>query len=459
MIKVKENNEILIDDKSPEQFSRSSRFFIYMILLLLSIIMHSDNMKNDLQLNQITFNIFSSLGRIIGICIFIKISQIENRKKVTLICFYLCGLLYFNYFFTCTHWILYFTKFLTSGLKIYPIIFIPAWVDQFGIKKYKTFFMILFSLYYSSPIIIFILSSINKSDKWYYNYMIVGLLIIAINSLLLSFPSKYFSINYNFVGYKRKGKKGFYKNANIENENGSSSFFANEEKEETDLSFLNTIIKNKIYIFSVLTKASYYLVIPIIKNNFKNYVMFFIGNLENIKKQSFLFSTFELTLFFLRLFCFMTLCCIGGYENNKTSIVLKISSIITFFCSLIIVYTNINIIFIMAYALFLSFSEILIIIINCYIVNSLKNKYKSSGVSLGILISNIMSFFGPILYGFLNSKLSKKSKTLPWKIIAHLYIFVLIFSLILASYKYKSLNNERKENNDKEQELKNFDDN
>ena len=70
----------------------------------------------------------------------------------------------------------------------------------------------------------YILGSINEPDKWYLNYMIVGILIISFGGVLLIFPSKYFSAKYNLLGYE--GKDGFIKETS---DWKLTSFFENGE--------------------------------------------------------------------------------------------------------------------------------------------------------------------------------------------------------------------------------------
>ena len=89
-----------------------------------------------------------------------------------------------------------------------------------------------------------------------------------------------------------------------------------------------------------------------------------------------------------------------------------------------------------------------------YVINCIPNLYKGSGLSLYLLFKNISRIITTIFNGFLHDKLDKISNTLPMKIILNLNIFVLIFGLLLAYYRYNENkdkeNDEINQNNEKE---------
>ena len=223
-MKSDNKEEKLVDEKPHEQFSRIARFCIFTIFIALSIIMSGDNgvlssskkqVRRDLQLDEKGygfFGSFASAGRMFGSCLFMGLLQTDKRKFLTLVCLFINGSAFFAYSLTFNRWILYCVRFLIGSVRIYPHIYIPVWVDQFGIKKLKTMMMTVINI--TSPLgqtVGYVLGTINEPDKWYLNYMIVGSLILAFGSLLLLFPSKFFSAKYNFLGYQEEGKDGFIK--------------------------------------------------------------------------------------------------------------------------------------------------------------------------------------------------------------------------------------------------------
>ena len=185
------------------QLSRTFRFLIFLILFLLSIINKSAEIAISLQkydkilkIYDDPDSIYSKKGIILGDFLFIIISQIENRKIVTFICFLLNGILY-----------------KTAFMYIYL-------TNMIG--------------YFFELLVIFII----YSNEWYVNatiFKIFGGLAIIFDCLLLVFPNKYLSYKYNFIGYKVEGKEEFTK---IEN-SGQSSFFENQEDNNNEIGFKN----------------------------------------------------------------------------------------------------------------------------------------------------------------------------------------------------------------------------
>ena len=225
-------------EKPHEQLSRYARFFIFTIFIALSIVMSGDNgvlssskkqVRRDLQLDEKGygfFGSFASAGRMFGSVAFMGLLQTDRRKLLTCICIFINGAAFFSYSLTFNRWILYGVRFLIGSVRIYPHIYIPVWVDQFGIKKLKTMMMTIINI--TSPLgqtVGYVLGTINEPDKWYLNYMIVGGLILGFGSLLLLFPSKFFSAKYNFLGYEEEGK-GFVKEASDWKQ---TTFFENGE--------------------------------------------------------------------------------------------------------------------------------------------------------------------------------------------------------------------------------------
>ena len=158
---MKEKRESLIKGKIIEkEFSRTYRFLIFIILFILSFLFQSSHMLfiykkfyssemkylDYLTKDEQVIDLLKIIGVISGDFVFIIITQIENRKIVTFICFLLNGIIYFIYCLVETKLVSYVIIFYIFVLKEYRNIFIPVWIDQFHIKKFKGIFMYIFYL-------------------------------------------------------------------------------------------------------------------------------------------------------------------------------------------------------------------------------------------------------------------------------------------------------------------------
>ena len=469
---ISKKNEKLNENKPQEKFSRVARFFIFIIFIALSIVMSGDNgvlssskkqVRRDLKLDEKGygfFGSFASAGRMIGSCLFMGLLQTDKRKLLTCVCIFINGSAFFFYSLTFNRWILYFVRLLIGSVRIYPHIYIPVWVDQFGIKKLKTMMMTIINI--TSPLgqtVGYILGTINEPDKWYLNYMIVGILIISFGGLLLIFPSKYFSAKYNFLGYE--GKDGFIKETS---DWKLTSFFENGEmkvKKKQQGSMLE-ILKKPVYILSAFVKANCLFCFQVIHLNITSYVIDDLKMPEKEKNTKFLplyggasvFGPFTGGMFGGVCVSF-----VGGYEKKKSALFLAGFAVITLLSSFIVIYSNGAVFLCIGLFLFFFFASALLPIIGGYIVSSIPKEHKGAGSSLNLLITNLLGNMpGPILYGFLKDKFKDSNPRLPWKIIIHMFFLGFIASLGSAYFRYFELKKiEDEENKEKTgEELKDF---
>lgn len=471
--------EILVEEQKqvgPFQLSRIARICIFVILTILSIIMSSDNgvlssgkiqIRNDLGLTETEFGFFgssASAGRMIGSIVFMGLLYTDKRKLLTLTCIFINGSFFFFYI-TKMKWLLFAVRFIIGSVRIYPHIYIPVWVDQFGVKKLKTLMMTVINI--TSPLgqtLGVTLGTLNSPDKWYLNYMVVGGLILGFGSLLLFFPPTYFSAKYNFKGYKEEGKDDFVKEMDGWK---VTSFFEDGEikkKEEKKQGSMLTILKNPVYVFSALVKANCLFCFQVIHINIKTYAEFDLG-LPDFQKQKVLFLTMYGSATLLGPLLggsFGGLCTtyVGGYEKKKSAICLVIFSFLTLFFSLFVIYGNNIPILCGGLFLFFFFASALLPIVGGYVVSAIPKEHKGAGSSLNLLISNLFGNLpGPIIYGFLKDyfKDQKEYQRLPWKIIIHFFTLGFVSSLISAYNRYRDLAKleEEEKNKDKDgQELK-----
>ena len=449
----KKNEKLVNDIKPHEPFSRIVRICIFSIFISLSIIMSGDNgvlssskkqVRRDLKLDEKGygfFGSFASAGRMLGSCLFIGLLQTDRRKFLTCVCIFINGSAFFAYSLTFNRWILYFVRLLIGSVRIYPHIYIPVWVDQFGIKKLKTMMMTIINI--TSPLgqtVGYVLGSINKPDKWYLNYMIVGILILSFGGLLLFFPEKYFSAKYNFLGYE--DKEGFIKETS---DWKLTTFFENGEmkvKKKQQGSMLE-ILKNPVYYLSAFVKANCLFCFQVIHLNITSYVIDDLKMPEEEKNTKFLplyGSASVFGPFTGGMFGGLCVSFVGGYEKKKSSFFLAGFAFITLLSSFIVIYSNSAVFMCIGLFLFFFFASALLPIIGGYVVSSIPKEHKGAGSSLNLLITNLLGNLpGPILYGFLKDKFKDTNPILPWKIIIHMFILGFCASLGSSFFRYKEL--------------------
>ena len=470
-------SEFLVGEFSfHEQLSRVSRTCIFIIFITLSIIMSGDNgvlssskkqVRRDLELDEKGygfFGSFASAGRMIGSCLFMGLLQTDKRKFLTCICIFVNGTAFFAYSLTFNRWILYVVRFLIGAVRIYPHIYIPVWVDQFGIKKLKTMMMTIINI--TSPLgqtVGYILGTINEPDKWYLNYFIVGVLINVFGGILLFFPAKYFSAKYNFAGYHQKGKTGFVKE--ISDWKQTTFFETGEAKFKTkEQGSMLVILKKPVYFLSAFVKANCLFCFQVIHLNITSYAIEDLKMPEEEKTTKFLplySSASVFGPFTGGMFGGLCVSFVGGYEKKKSALFLAGFAFITLLSSFIVIYSNGAVFLCIGLFLFFFFASALLPIVGGYVVSSIPKQHKGAGSSLNLLITNIFGNLpGPILYGFLKDKFKDTNPRLPWKIIIHMFFLGFIAALGSSYYRYIELAKIEEEDNRESQtgeELKEVD--
>ena len=466
---MKEENEEkkFIGKNRYEQFSRKARFCIFTIFIVLAIIMSADNgvlssskkqVRRDLQLDEKGYGILCSLslvGRMFGNFVIMDILKFDRRKLFTCSSLFIIGSLFFAYSFTFNKYILCCIRFLIGLVRMYLHIYSPMWVDQFGIKKHKIMMMTLINI--TSPLGLAIgnvLGTINEPEKWYLNYKILGELILGLGGLLLLFPTKFFSARYYFVGYKKEGEEGFVRHSQHQKQ---ESFFELQEMRvmKRARGSMIEILKNPIYFFSAFVKANFLFCFQVIYFNITSYA---VDDLKMPEKET---ITFLLIYSFALIFgmfiggMFGGLCVssVGGYEHKKSAFLLACFALVTFFSSLIVIYSDTVTFMCIGLFLFFFFSSALLPIIGGYIVTSIPRQHKGAGSSLNNLITNFLGNIpGLIIYGFLKDTYKETNPKLPWKIIIHMSTFGILSSLGSAFLKYRQLSKFEDEENKEKQE-------
>ena len=429
--------------KQQIDLSRKMRIFIFLLFIILSIVVDIDNgliasssqiIKKDLKINDSKFGLFASvpfIGRIIGLIIFMALISSNHRKLCLVLSMVFHGLFFYLFSLSNNFHILITLRIFTSIMKVFGSIYMPVWIDQFGIKKYKTMFFSL--IYMTSPygqVIGFYIGTIIHY-KWKTALNWIGAFLLVFSTIFSFIPSKYFSIKYMFIGYEDKerlvatGKKIKASIFGPNEQNGK-----NKEKLSYSTIFCN-ILNNKIFIFSCLTRGIIFFIFQIIHNFFKDYSI----NSLNVKNETKILYFYG----FASIFGPATgsllggLICnkLGGYESKNSIIVPIIFGIFASVSIFLLTHiTNFNAFSISLCIFFFSSGAILPTIAG-YIISSIKREYKAIGSSLDMLITTLLGKLpGPIIYGFLNDYFKSSDNKLAWKITLYYFYIGFIFMLL-----------------------------
>ena len=355
--------------------SRKMRIYIFILFLILSVavdleygIFNSsvDYVQKDLNMNNSEYGLFVSIsftGRIIGLIIFMFLLNFKHRKFTLILSIFLNGSSYIVYLISSNIYLLIFAKMLAAGNKVCGTIYRPIWVEQFGLSKYKSIFFSLIQVVNSyGQIIGFNLGSLLFKKDWTKG-LLCTMIILYINAIgFLIVPGKFFFRSYAFFDDNLNDNEDDLKNnenkdvsvrnesifvdekiennlkmkKNIENKNENKKTI--KEKIISVLKDVLKLIKNKIFLLSIIKRSIITFILQIVHSYLKQYQeKYFIpknatedekNKLINLIVLFYNISTLASTAIGGLLSGIITKK-LGGYENKKSIYVVIIPDIIT----------------------------------------------------------------------------------------------------------------------------------
>ena len=501
-------------NKNIVYLSRYVRMLLFFLLLIFSVIIDLDpgitvssykNFTQDLKMNDIQFGTLTSIttvGEIISLFFYMSIINKNHRKFILVATSFMHGIGLFaylinkNYYYICT------LNFLVSICKAFIPVYMPVWIDQFGIKKYKTILLtILFMANSFGMIIGAWIGTVVFKNEWKKSFICCGFIFILLSTSLFIVPQKYYSTKYmiveqlklsgnliekivptiddnsdfnikkdiekvkdiKFIGDDKKTPKKLKKNTKIEEEKNMERDNDDEKKQklindkeqkakkEEDkliknislVEKLKMVFLNKIFIFSCISKAIIFFVYEVFYIFFKIYA-FEALKYKNEIKFFYYYSINTIVAPSLGGLVGGAICnkFFGGYESrNSIWIIIFFGSIGVIFITLIRITTQFNKLVIYVFGYFFSVSAFLPTI-SGYIINSLNKDLKGFGSTFDNIITNIFILCSPLFYGILNDKYKKIDPKYAWNKSLMIYYFEIIFIYLACFYKWQ-INNKK----------------
>ena len=463
-------NDDLNEEKQRFELSRILRFALVSSFILLNITFSADvgviasskfKLQKDLNFNDkefATFNSITSTGRILGTFIYMGLLTRDNRKLLTSICLLAsCGL-FFSFLFTSQKFVLFGIRFLLGLSRNFFQIYVPVYVDQFGVKPLKTIMISISNI--TSPLgraLGFAIGTALGEDRWRYSFCVVGLILLSLAILIIFSPSRYFSAGATFVGYYSKENGKLVKNKEENKRYGDSVFEVGEikmkKKGGLDLHDLLDILKNPTFMFSTFTRASVSFIFDISHLFIKDYVQKGLGETNQILLLSYYSLASGIGPSVGGAIGGLIVTKVGGYEHKNSCKMISIFSVLTFITTFFLCFTDTLITFCLSLFAFYATAYMFYPIITGYAVNSLNAKQKGTGYSFTILICTVCGNFpGPLYYGIINDNYKDTNPRLAWRCSIFYYIVGFTLLQFACYYRYKDLAKKEEEDKKKDEE-------
>ena len=452
------------EPKSPRKvrLSRYYRIFLYFIMVTMEGMVNvssgllssaTKEVKKSLNMNDAKFGSFgtaNSLGRIISSTLFGMFNQVISRKWSTTLSVGFHALFLLCFQITNNANILIFVRGLQGLTQMPQAIYIPVWIDQFGIRKYRTVQITSLQLFMTTGKCIgYFLNMFFGLENWKKGFFIEAMYLLFCSFCCLISSEDYFS-------------RTLYRPDTEDNERITCTVY--EEKEEK--SNKNVKKNNFLYDLKILSCHSLYLISMLcrcILHGLNTCLHFwladFMRNVIHEKDQLKITICYSIICFTGPLFGILANLVlkpwIGNYESRKASwplVFLQLTASI-FAVSIGFMKSTLTVSF--ATILFLMFNSSALPLLQGILISCVDKSLSATGFAIANILTQVLtSGTTPLLYGIINDRYKEQYPSLAMISIMSLQFIAVPFLAALAILRNKKFDEEeRKKKEEQGEEL------
>ena len=450
------------EPKSPRKvrLSRYYRLFLFFIMVTIEGVMNvssgllssaTKEVKKSLNMNDAKFGSFgtaNSLGRIISSTLFGMFNQAISRKwcMVLFVGFHAFFLLCFH--ITNNANILIFVRGLQGFTQMPQAIYIPVWIDQFGIRKYRTLQITSLQLFMTiGKCIGYFLNMFFGLENWKKGFFIEAMYLLFCSFCCLISSEDYFS-------------RTLYRPEHEPKERITCTIY--EEKEEK----INKKTKKNFFSdIRILSCHSLYLISMIcrcILHGLNTCLHFWLADfMRNVVHEK---NQLKITICY-SIICFSGPACgilanlilrplIGDYESRKASWPLVFLQLIASVFAVSIGFMKTTLTVSIATILFLMFNSSALPLLQGILISCVDKELGATGFAIANILTQVLtSGTTPLLYGIINDRYKEKYPSLAMICIMSLQFVAVPFLIVLAVLRNKKFDEEEKKQNEQGEEL------
>ena len=450
------------EPKSPRKvrLSRYYRIFLYFIMVTMEGMVNvssgllssaTKEVKKSLNMNDAKFGSFgtaNSLGRIISSTLFGMFNQVISRKWSTTLSVGFHALFLLCFQITNNANILIFVRGLQGLTQMPQAIYIPVWIDQFGIRKYRTVQITSLQLFMTTGKCIgYFLNMFFGLENWKKGFFIEAMYLLFCSFCCLISSEDYFS-------------RTLYRPDTEDNERITCTVY--EEKQEK--SNKNVKKNNFLYDLKILSCHSLYLISMLcrcILHGLNTCLHFwladFMRNVIHEKNQLKITICYSIICFTGPLFGILANLVlkpwIGNYESRKASwplVFLQLTASI-FAVSIGFMKSTLTVSF--ATILFLMFNSSALPLLQGILISCVDKSLSATGFAIANILTQVLtSGTTPLLYGIINDRYKEQYPSLAMISIMSLQFIAVPFLAALAILRNKKFDEEEKKKKEEQGE-------
>ena len=446
------------DEKKPRKvrLSRYYRWFLFFIMITIEGVMNvssgllssaTQEIKKSLNMSDAKFGSFgtaNSFGRILSSTLFGIFNQKMSRKWSTTLGIGFHALFLFAFQITSNANILIFVRGLHGFTQMPPSIYVPVWISQFAIRKYRTLQITSIQLFQTTGKTIgYFLNMFFGLENWKTGFFIEGLYLLFCTVCCLITSEDYFSRTL----YRPKISEEDEKNDRI-----TCTVYEEEEqkKEEkskkgnffSDLAILSC---HSLYMLSMLCR--------VILHGLNTCLHFWLADfMRNVIHEQ---NQLKITI------CYSVICfsgplggiltnailkpIIGNYDSRKASWPLVFIQIIASICAVSIGFTTTTIYCTIATICFLMFNSSALPLVQGILISCVDSNLSATGFAIANILTQVLtSGTTPLLYGIINDKFKDKYPWMAMVCIMSLEFIAVPFLCVLAILRNRKFDEEAK---------------
>ena len=409
--------------------------------------------KGSLNMNDKDFGFFGmcyGIGRVLGSLFFMLASDKFNRKYIIISFLVMKSIFLIAFKVVSGGYILILIRSLIGFTHMPPSIFVPVWIDQFGLKKYKTLQLTLLTvLIPAGKVTGYFTHVIFEDENWRMGFFIEGVYLFIVAVIIFITPYQYLSKD--VIAIKDEDARESLFAINQINYTEKSK---NEQKGKLSIDYCS-LLKNKVYVVSVVTRA----LLNGVLTAFHYWISDYMRSKFNINNNTTILYSYSLIAVAGPLggvlLNSIIVSIFGGYTSKNSMRILFCLHLCTCSCGLSIAFMNNIYAFCAISMLFLSFACAEGPFIQGTIISSVSPSIKGAAYSIANLFHmSVTSGTTPLLYGYVNQ--NYKHLFVGAAMLALMSLDVIaIVSITILSVIVNKRNNESKGNDqEKNAELK-----
>ena len=442
--------------------SRYYRTFLFFVMVSIESILNvssgifssaTKEIKAQLKINDTKFGSFgtaNSAGRVISSILFGIINQKISRKRTTIIFVSLHAFILFFFKITDNINILIFFRGLLGFSQTTASVYVPIWINQFGLSEYKTIQITSLQLFQTiGKLLGHLINLILGLDNWKNGFVLEGIILLILAFCCLISSEDYFS---RFL-YPKKEENSKKRISSTIFEEHDISINKNEKnnKKGNYFSDLAQLLGNPLYAFSLISRCIIHGLNTCLHYWFSDFLRTVI-----LEKQSIVTLSYSIVCvagpFGGIIANYLLKPYIGNYESRKSSWPIVILQFIASIFAISIGLMKTTKYLCIVTILFLIFNSSALPLIQGILISCTDKKLSATGFAFASTCTQLATAgTTPMIYGMINDKFKLKYPWLAMVSMMSLNLLALPLLIFLAILRNKKFDEEEKRKEQKEE--------